>query len=96
VLHELVAQYAQTMLAEVRTADPEGGGLPRYVERELTEYLRCGVLAPTRSLHAGVVIAEHDRAAIERLCRYGPGRRGPRCCAECSPLPLPSAADWIP
>jgi hypothetical protein len=33
------------MLAEVRAADPEGGGLPRHVERELTEYLRCGVLA---------------------------------------------------
>ena len=23
------------------------------------------------SLHAGVVIAEHDREALERLCRYG-------------------------
>jgi len=23
------------------------------------------------SLHAGVVIAEHDRDALERLCRYG-------------------------
>jgi hypothetical protein len=45
VLHELVARHAQTMLAEVRAADPEGGGLPRHVERELTEYLRCGVLA---------------------------------------------------
>jgi len=33
------------MLAEVREADPEGGGLPRYVERELAGYLRCGVLA---------------------------------------------------
>ena len=33
------------MLAEVRAADPEGGGLPRHVERELAEYLRCGVLA---------------------------------------------------
>ena len=45
VLHELVAGYAQTMLAELRDADPEGGGLPRYVERELAAYLRCGVLA---------------------------------------------------
>lgn len=43
VLHELVAQHAQTMLAELRDAD--GRGLPRYVERELAEYLRCGVLA---------------------------------------------------
>ena len=39
------ARHAQTMLAEVRAAAPEGGGLPRHVERELTEYLRCGVLA---------------------------------------------------
>ena len=27
VLHELVARHAQTMLAEVRAADPEGRGL---------------------------------------------------------------------
>ena len=41
MLHELVAQHAQTMFAELRDADPEGGGLPRYVERELAAYLRC-------------------------------------------------------
>ena len=45
VLHELVARYGQTMLSEVRAADPEGGGLPRHVERELAAYLRCGLLA---------------------------------------------------
>jgi len=45
VLHELVARHAQSMLAELRDADPDGGGLPRYVERELAAYLRCGVLA---------------------------------------------------
>jgi hypothetical protein len=45
VLHELVAGHAQTLLAELRDADPEGGGLPRYVERELAAYLRCGILA---------------------------------------------------
>ena len=45
MLHELVAQHAQTMFAELRDADPDGGGLPRYVERELAAYLRCGVLA---------------------------------------------------
>jgi hypothetical protein len=43
VLHELVSRHAQTMLAELRDAD--GRGLPRYVERELAEYLRCGILA---------------------------------------------------
>ena len=45
VLHELVSQHAQTMLAELRDADPDGGGLPRYVERELAAYLKCGILA---------------------------------------------------
>jgi|SRR5215510_6309092 len=45
VLYELVAQHAQTMLAEVRAADAEGGGLPRHVDRGLAEYLRCGALA---------------------------------------------------
>jgi len=43
VLHELVARHAQTMLAKLRDAD--GNGLPRYVERELAAYLRCGILA---------------------------------------------------
>jgi hypothetical protein len=43
VLHELVSRHAQTLLAELRSAD--GRGLPRHVERELAEYLRCGILA---------------------------------------------------
>jgi hypothetical protein len=29
VLHDLVARHAQTMLAELRVADLDGGGLPR-------------------------------------------------------------------
>lgn len=33
------------MLAELRAADPKGAGLPRYVERELAAYRRCGILA---------------------------------------------------
>ena len=36
-------RHAQTMFAEVR--DGDGNGLPRYVERELAAYLRCGILA---------------------------------------------------
>jgi hypothetical protein len=43
VLHELVSRHAQTLIAELRDAD--GCGLPRYVDRELVEYLRCGMLA---------------------------------------------------
>jgi len=45
VLHELVARHAQTMLAELRDADPDGGGLVRHVEREPAAYLQCGILA---------------------------------------------------
>jgi len=45
VLHELVTRYTETMIAELRDADVEGGGLPRYVERELAAYVRCGQLA---------------------------------------------------
>ena len=43
VLHELVSRHALTLIAELRDAD--GCGLPRYVDRELAEYLRCGMLA---------------------------------------------------
>jgi hypothetical protein len=32
---ELVAGDAQTLLAELRDADPDGSGLPRDVERDL-------------------------------------------------------------
>ena len=45
MLHELVTRHAQTMFSELRAADSEGGGLPRYVERELAEYVRRGILA---------------------------------------------------
>ena len=45
VLHDLVAGHAQTLSAELRETDPEGGGLRHYVERELAAYLRCGILA---------------------------------------------------
>jgi len=34
VLYELVARHAQTMLAELRAADSDGGGLPRYPGRD--------------------------------------------------------------
>ncbi len=38
MLHELVARHAQSMLSELRDADPDGSGLPRYVERELRRF----------------------------------------------------------
>ena len=68
VLHELVARHAQSLLAELRDADPDGDGLPRYVECELAAYLRCGILGDRRAQSERAVRAhgsapEHHRTA---------------------------------
>jgi hypothetical protein len=42
VLYEAVSDNLATLLAE---AGEVGRGLPRYVERDFTRYLECGVLA---------------------------------------------------
>jgi len=45
VLHRVVREQLQTLLAEAREASDYGHGLPRVVERELRAYLSCGLLA---------------------------------------------------
>jgi Putative transposase/Transposase zinc-binding domain len=44
VLHQVVREHLETFLAEARLRGT-GEGLPRFVERELREFLTCGVLA---------------------------------------------------
>ena len=44
VLHRVVREHLETFLAEVRQRGA-GDGLPRFVERELREFLTCGVMA---------------------------------------------------
>jgi len=44
VLHQVVREHLETFLAEARLRGG-GEGLPRFVERELREFLTCGVLA---------------------------------------------------
>jgi hypothetical protein len=44
VLHQVVRGHLETFLAEARLRGG-GEGLPRFVERELREFLTCGVLA---------------------------------------------------
>jgi four helix bundle protein len=44
VLHQVVRNHLETFLAEVRLRG-DGQGVPRFVERELREFLSCGVLA---------------------------------------------------
>lgn len=44
VLHRVIREHLETFLAEARLRGG-GEGLPRFVERELREFLTCGVLA---------------------------------------------------
>ena len=44
VLRRLVGEHLETFLAEARLRGG-GEGLPRFVERELREFLTCGVMA---------------------------------------------------
>ena len=44
VLHRVVREHLETFLAEARLRGG-GEGLPRFVERELREFLTCGVMA---------------------------------------------------
>ena len=45
VLHCVVREHLETLLAQAREASDYGHGLPRMMERELRAYLACGVLA---------------------------------------------------
>ena len=44
-LYPLVQNHLETFLAEAAAADPMGGGVPAWVERDFRAYLRCGILA---------------------------------------------------
>jgi hypothetical protein len=44
VLHQVVREHLETFLTEARQRG-DGEGLPRFVERELREFLTCGVMA---------------------------------------------------
>ena len=45
VLHQVVRDYLADFLADARARSAHGFGVPRHVERELRNYLTCGVLA---------------------------------------------------
>ena len=44
VLYHVVADHLETFLASL-DAEPDARGLPAYVQRELYDYLQCGILA---------------------------------------------------
>ena len=45
LLHQVVRENLESFLAQVSAEDPDGPGLPSYVERELRRYLGCGIAA---------------------------------------------------
>ena len=61
LLYRAVAEHLETFLAHTR--EQYERPLPRYVERELRGYLRCGILAhgfsraECRGCHATIVVA---------------------------------------
>src|SRR5207245_9765163 len=44
ILYRVVADHLETFLTSL-DADPAAKGLPAYVQRELYDYVQCGVLA---------------------------------------------------
>ena len=77
VLHRVVREHLETFLAEARQRGG-GEGLPRFVERELREFLTCGVMA------RGFARFRCDGCAREILVAFSCKGRGfcPSCCGR--------------
>src|SRR5215510_7843047 len=77
VLYHIVADHLETFLASL-DADPDARGLPTYVQRELYDYLQCGILAH------GFFRLGCDTCHHELLLPFSCKRRGfcPSCAAR--------------
>jgi hypothetical protein len=73
----VVREHLETFLAEAQ-ARGSGDGLPRFVERELREFLTCGVLA------RGFARLRCDGCKAEMLVAFSCKGRGfcPSCCGR--------------
>jgi hypothetical protein len=65
-----VAEHLETFLAEARERHERG--LPDYVEKELREYLKCGILAHGFLRAMSVVWQEHAGRAVVQEARRVP------------------------
>ena len=74
VLHRVVRENLETFLREVADRS-DGGGLPRFVEREFREFLTCGALS------RGFARVRCESCAFERLVPFSCKRRG--FCPSC-------------
>jgi hypothetical protein len=77
VLHQVVRENLETFLAEAR-ARGDGAGIPAFIERELRDYLSCGVLA------RGFARFRCDCCGHEVLVAFSCKSRGlcPSCCGR--------------
>jgi hypothetical protein len=74
VLHGVIREHLETFLAAA-AARTDGGGLPRFIERELRGFLRCGLLVN------GFLRVRCDDCAFERLVPLS--CKGRAVCASC-------------
>src|SRR5262249_62121213 len=75
VLYHVIAEHLETFLASCRD-DPEATGFPAYVEREFSDYLRCGILSH------GFLRLGCDTCHHELLLPFSCKRRG--FCPSCA------------
>jgi hypothetical protein len=95
VLYRVVADHLETFLVSLDT-DPDAKGLPAYVERELYDYLQCGILAH------GFVRLGCDTCKHEMLLAFSCKRRGfcPSCAgrrmAQTAAHLVEQVIPWVP
>jgi hypothetical protein len=95
LLYQVVANHLEPFLASL-DADPDAKGLPAYVERELYDYLQCGVLAH------GFLRLGCDTCQKELLLAFSCKRRGfcPACAgrrmAQTAAHLVEHVIPWVP
>lgn len=78
VLYRLVAQHWPAYLADRRARDPDGAGVPRFIEDAFESFLRCGILS------YGFVRVRCDECHQDSLIGFSCKKRGfcPSCTAR--------------
>src|SRR5215470_13467200 len=95
VLYNVIAEHLETFLASCRD-DPDGSGLPAYVEREFYDYLRCGILAHG-FLRLGCDTCHHELLVPCSCKRHGfcPSCAGRRM-AQTAAYLVEQVIPWVP
>src|SRR5499433_2103768 len=95
VLYHVIAEHLETFRASLAD-DPEATGLPAYVQREFSDYLRCGILAH------GFLRLGCDTCHHELLVPFSCKRRGfcPSCAgrrmAQTAAHLVEQVIPWVP